>query len=196
MKIPLPVPISSVAPELEEGALTSVYGGPGTGKTCLCLLAAIECAKGGGKVAYVDTENGFSVERAKQLLDGRPGAEHLRLEQFLKKVDVLQPKTFDEQARMIEALKGKGYGLVVVDSLVALYRLEYSNQDEVLAASRKLSKQLSSLAGLARDEKIPVILTAHTYKNWETRADEMVGGEVLKYWSKAILFLERTGRMS
>lgn len=191
MKIPFPSPLSAVIPQVNEKALTSFYGGPGTGKTCLCLMAAIECVKNGGKVVYIDTEGGFSGERAHQLLDSK-----MVLESFLKKIELLQPRTFEEQGKMINSLRDKDFDLLVVDSLVALYRLEYSNQDEILAASRKLSKQLSVLSNISREKNIPVILTAHTYKNWNTGENEVVGGESLKYWSKIIVFLERTGRMS
>jgi DNA repair protein RadB len=191
MKIPMPPPLNDVIPHVSEKALTSFYGGPGTGKTCLALLAAIECVRNKGKVVYVDTEGGFSVERIRQLLDNR-----MATDSFLKSVDLIQPKTFEEQGKAIDSLADRDFDLLIVDSLVALYRLEYSNQDEILAASRKLSKQLSSLAAIAREKNVPVVLTAHTYRNWDTGENEMVGGETLKYWSKAIVFLEKTGRMS
>jgi len=191
MKISLPHPLNMVIPEIREKALTSFYGGPGTGKTCICLIASIECVKSGGKVVYIDTEGGFSIERVEQLLNSS-----MTLESFLRNVELLQPETFESQKKIIDSLKNKKFDLLVVDSLVALYRLEYSNQEEVLVASRKLSKQLSVLSSISREKNVPVILTAHTYKNWNTGKNEMVGGEVLKYWSKAIVFLEKTGRMS
>jgi len=189
--ITLPSPVASVLPSFDRGALTAIYGGPGTGKTCLCLMACVEAAADGGKIVYIDTESSFSVERVKQLLGNR-----MPMDKFLKAVEIVEPDTLDRQAEAIESLSSKDCSLIVVDSLVSLYRLEYSNQDEVLAASRKLSKQLASLAILAKRKGIPVIVTAHTYKNRTTGADEMLGGEVLKYWSKAILFLERTDKMS
>lgn len=191
MKIPMPHPLNEVIPEISEKALTSFYGGPGTGKTCIALMASIECVKNGGKVLYVDTEGGFSVERAHQLLDNK-----MALESFLKHVELAQPKTFDEQGKLIESLGNKKFDLLIIDSLVALYRLEYSNQEETLAASRKLAKQLSDLAVISREKNVPVILTAHTYKKWDTGENEVIGGENLKYWSKAMVFLEKTGKMS
>ena len=41
-----------------------------------------------------------------------------------------------------------------------------------------------------------MIVTAHTFKNFRTGEDDMIGGELIKYWSKAIVFLEKTGRTS
>ena len=55
---------------------------------------------------------------------------------------------------------------------------------------------MSVLSSLARQRKIPVIVTSHTYKNWDTDRHEIVGGDSVKYWSKVLVFLERTGKTS
>ena len=52
----------------EADAITTIYGPAGAGKTNLALLAALDIAKQGKKVIFVDTEGGFSVSRLKQLL--------------------------------------------------------------------------------------------------------------------------------
>lgn len=181
----LPEPMKTLMGAIESGAVTNFYGAPGTGKTNLCLLAAIEIAKH-GKVIFIDTEGGFSVERLKQLTD--------RYEEVLKKIELLEPKTFQEQGKMIREL-GKA-DLIIVDSTSSLYRLDYAEEGDsaVLKANRELSKQLSILSNIAREKSIPVIVTAHTFKSWKTEENDMVGGELIKYWSKAIIFLEKTGK--
>ena len=65
----------------ESDVVTVIYGGSGTGKTNLCLLAAVSQAAKGKKVIFVDTEGGFSVERVKQLAGGETDAilEHIIL---------------------------------------------------------------------------------------------------------------------
>ncbi len=196
MHIPLPEPLGVLLKNIEPGTVTNFYGAPGTGKTCACMLAAIECIKNNGSVTYMDTEGGFSSERLSQLT---PDAETV-----LKRVELLEPKTFSEQARMIKDLSGKKRDLVIVDSLVSLYRLEYAESgvkqgklnSHVLSANRELSKQLSILSNMAREGKMPVMVTSHTFKNWDTGESEVIGGEVLKYWSKVLVLFERTGKMS
>ena len=44
-----------------------IYGPAAAGKTTYCLLTSISMAKKGKKVMFIDTENGFSIERLKQL---------------------------------------------------------------------------------------------------------------------------------
>ncbi len=185
----LPEPLKGLMKGIEHGTLTNIYGGPGTGKTNCCILATVECAKKGGKVIYIDTEGGFSPERLGQIAKN-PST-------ILKNVILVEPKTFKEQSRVIRDLGKTDANLIVVDSAVALYRLEYTDPKvEVLEASRELSRQLADLSNIARGKNIPVLVTAHTFKNWDTGDNEVIGGNVMKYWSKAIVFLERTGRTS
>jgi DNA repair protein RadB len=191
--ITLPPPLDSLMGKIETKAITNFCGGPGTGKTNLCLLAALKCASSGGTVTYLDTEGGFSFERLSQL---QPNYKLL-----LSKINLLEPKDFTEQGRMIRELQGTD--LVVVDSLSALYRLEYADSGQqksrevnvqIMEANRELSRQLSILSNFARKNDIPVIVTSHTFRKWDTGSDEIVGGDSAKYWSKAIIFLEKTGK--
>ena len=47
--------------------VTTIYGPSGTGKTNLCILAAVTVALNGKKVIFIDTEGGIAVERIKQI---------------------------------------------------------------------------------------------------------------------------------
>ncbi len=188
-KLTLPQPFQSLMEGIEHGALTNFYGAPGTGKTNLCLLTSLEVIRSGGKVIFIDTEGGFSQERFAQIFPNP--------EEALKSVQILEPKDFKEQGKMIRSLPGMPADMIIVDSAAALYRLEYSDPEkEALEANRELSKQMSVLSNIARERCIPVVVTSHTYKNWDTENNEIVGGDAIKYWSKAVVFLERTGKMS
>ncbi len=185
----LPEPMNSLLKGLESRAVTNFYGEAGTGKTNLCLLAAIECARNNGKVIFIDTEGGFSLERLKQITP-----DHMDV---LKRIELLEPRDFREQGKIIRNLREKEADLIILDSAVALYRLDYSEPErESQGVSRELAKQMAILSSIARKRGIPVIATGHVFRNWSTESNEIVGGGSLKYWSKAIVFLEKTGKMS
>lgn len=187
MNITLPEPINTLIGELEEKTITNLYGTPGSGKTCVCLLALANCIRNGGRVIFVDTESGFSMKRLKQIASDID----------LTKLEILEASDFAGQGNIIRSLHNKEADLIIVDSFVSLYRLEYADPKiETIEANRELSKQMSVLAKIAKEKNISVMVTAHTFKNWETGEDEVVGGNLLKYWSKVILFFERTGRTS
>ena len=40
----------------ESDIISVIYGGPGTGKTNFCMLAAVSLAKKGKKVIFIDTD--------------------------------------------------------------------------------------------------------------------------------------------
>jgi len=188
-KLQLPEPLHALLGGIEFSALSNFYGAPGTGKTNICLLISIECIKNGGKVVYIDTEGGFSPDRLSQLTGN--------VDDAMKKINLIEPKNFKEQGDVIRGLDKKEADLIVLDSAAALYRLEYADPEkEILEANRELSRQMSILSSLAREKGIPVVVTSHTYKNWDTDRHEIVGGDSVKYWSKVLVFLERTGKMS
>jgi len=188
-KLSLPEPLHALLGGIEFSALSNFYGAPGTGKTNLCLLLCVECVKNGGRVMYIDTEGGFSLERLSQLASN--------VDEVLKSIELIEPRNFKEQGDVIRSLGKKDADLIILDSAAALYRLEYSDPEkEALDASRELSRQMSILSSHAREKKIPVVVTSHTYKNWDTENHEIVGGDSMRYWSKAMVFLERTGKMT
>ena len=186
--ISLPEPLASLMEGVESGALTNFYGPPGAGKTNICILASFEYIKGGGKVFYLDTEGGLSPERMKQI--ARDNAV-----KFLKRMKIFTPKTFSEQSKVIREIEKLKEGMVIVDSIVNLYRLEVADpKRETLEANKELSIQLSILSNIARERKVPVIITSHVYKDWDSGESRIIGGDTITYWSKAIILIEKTGK--
>lgn len=175
----------------ENDIVTVIYGSPGTGKTNFCLLAAVSQAKKGNKVAFIDTEGGFSVERVKQMVRDDP-------EQVLKNIFLLKPTNFVEQKKsfeeMLKHLK-KEISLIVVDSMTILYRLDFADArdknskelSEIQKINAALAWQMKTLAEIARKKNIPVVVTNQVYK-WED-GQKMVGGDILKYWGKCLIEL-------
>lgn len=185
----------------EKDIITTVYGPAGCGKTNFCILVSVSQAKKGNKIIYIDTEGGFSVERFKQLA----GEEY---EKYLGNIILLKPTSFSEQEKAFEKLlkeiKNQKIGLIVVDGMTMLYRLELAeakkkSEQEIQKINSKLAKQLRTLAEIARTKLIPVIVTNQVYSEFlseeELRAGKektvhMVGGNLLEYWSKCIIELQ------
>ena len=187
----------------EKDVISMIAGPPGSGKTNFCVLVACSQARKGNRVLFIDTEGGFSTDRIKQVV----GKE--KLENVLKNILIFQPTNFDEQVRIFDNIEGKikneDIQLIIVDGMAMLYRLEMGgasmNKDssKVQDINRQVSKQMKVLAEISRKEKIPVVLTNQVYNNFVSKEDFMkgnkgdvniVGGDLLKYWSKCILRLE------
>ena len=176
----------------ERDVITTIYGPAGSGKTILCLLCTINVARSGKKVIYVDTEGGFSVERLKQV------ASHISQDykKILDNILFLKPTSFAEQKKSFEKLKGivsDKIGLIVVDTIAMLYRLEMGNSEDVQDVNRELSRQISYLSEIARTKAIPILITNQVYSDFDAKEKvNIVGGDVLKYTSKCLIELQIT----
>ncbi|MFZ5955858.1 MAG: DNA repair and recombination protein RadB [Nanoarchaeota archaeon] len=185
----------------ETDVITTIYGPGGSGKTNFCILVAVSQAKKDNKIIYVDTEGGFSTERVKQLLN-----DEEILEKTLGNILLLNPTSFEEQENCFEILlnhiKKQNISLIIIDSIVMLYRLELgdaikSGEDErIREVNRNLARQLRKLNEIARKQNIPVIVTNQVYSEFskndvhDERKVSMVGGDLLKYWSKCLIELQ------
>jgi len=170
----------------EKEVISTIYGGSGAGKTNVALLAALNSAVN-SEVVFIDTEGGFSIERAQQLAKDA--------KQRLKNVLVYKPTTFKEQEKVfteLEKLSEKsGIKLIVVDSISMLYRLELGGADEAYHVNKEMARQMGILRKLSHDLKIPIILTNQVYADFKKPGDvKMVGGDLMKYFSKCIIKLE------
>jgi DNA repair protein RadB len=170
---------------VETKVITQIYGPPGSGKTNICLMLVINCIRSGKKAIFIDTEGGHSVERLKQLA----GWDY---EKILRNCIFLEPTKFEEQNEIIENIEkivSNGYGLIVLDCAVTFFRT-YTEEEKMSVANRQLSKQLEKLREIAKKFNLAVIITNHVY-SLENGEVEPVGGNILKYWSKAIIELKK-----
>jgi len=187
----------------ESGVITMIAGPPASGKTNFVLLASCSQAKKGNKVIFIDTEGGFSVERVKQI----SGDDY---EKILKNILLLSPTSFNEQKKIFtslaEKIKKENIRLVVVDGMAMHYRLELGNvknketasSEDIKKINRALAWQMKLLSEISRKQNIPIIITNQVYHEFLSDEEKrkgikpgvnLVGGDLMKYWSKAIIEL-------
>ncbi|HOX34572.1 MAG TPA: DNA repair and recombination protein RadB [Methanoregulaceae archaeon] len=169
---------------IERKVITQIVGEPASGKTSLCLIAAVACLRSGRAVVWIDSE-GFSVERFRQVAGEE--AETLADRLFL-----YEPTDFARQGTMIleadKTIRSRNVGLIVVDSATALYRTELEHGKDAMQA---LTRQMLVLLGFARRYDIPVLITNQVYRDPAKNMYFGLGGTALEHISKAIVMLER-----
>ncbi len=167
---------------LQPRTITHIYGAPGAGKTNIALMAAVSAAKDGGKVVFIDAEGGFSFERLKQIAGDAA-------EDVLKNLILIEPTEFDEQKvginRLNEIVPNSSAKLVIVDSIAVLYRLEEEKD------IKELGRQMAKLLRIARKYDIPILITNQIYTDIETGVSVPIGGDVIRYWAKISLELDK-----
>jgi len=186
----------------ETDIITLFYGPAASGKSNFVMLAACHQAKKGKKIIFIDTEGSFSVDRINQMSVGLP-------EFILKNIVLLKPTNFKEQKnsflRLLKELReSKNIGLIIVDSITMLYRLELAEarrkgSDAISSINLDLAEQMKALFEIARKKEIPVLITSQVYSEFLSEEDwlagkeagvNIVGGDILKYWSKCIIELQ------
>ncbi len=176
---------------LEKGIISTLYGPAGSGKSNIAMLSCVNVAKQGRKVAFIDTESSFSAERIQQISNND-------YKLLMKNIILLSPASFEEQKKIFKQLNDlvntEKISLVVIDSVIMLYRLKKGSDEEIKKTNKEFANQLAILSQIARKRNIPVLVTNQVYADFDKPNDfRMVGGDLLKYWSKCIVKLERAG---
>jgi len=184
---------------LNGGVLVSsislVYGEAETGKTTLAIQCAVNCARKGQKVIFIDADNSFSARRLSQIA-------YNDLEKLSPLITLLRPNTFQEQILAMDHLEEyltEKVCLIVVDTFTSLYRAEFGEDSkERFAMNRELNRQLACLAQIAKTYRKAVLITSQVRSVLiEAKVNlEPVATRVLKFWSDVVIRLKPTGRTS
>ncbi len=167
-----------------KSGINLVYGEGATGKTTLALMLAYEFSKF-SKVVFIDTENGFSFDRFKQI----SGENY---ENCLKNVLLIKAKNFEEQIRVIKNLENiEKVSLIILDSLGMHYRLELKNDQKY--ANNKIS-EIFKILKLINEKNIFIFLTNQVYNNFDNNKLELVGGKMVRNLCGWIMKLEKNPR--
>lgn len=169
-----------------------IYGEAETGKTALTAQCAVNCARRGTKSLFIDTDGTFSYERLSQIAE----YDYQKISPLMI---IIRPTTFQEQSTAIDQLEKvitNKFGLIVVDTVTSLYRVELDDAEETYAANRELNRQLAVLTQIAKTRGVAalVISQVRSVPFGETVAMKPVATRVLNYWSEVVLDMKHTGQ--
>jgi len=157
---------------IETKAMTEVFGAFGSGKSQLGFSLAVNVQlpleKGGanGKAVFVDTEGTFRPERIKQIAEGIGAVP----DKVLKNIFVARAFNSDHQILLLDKItdmikNGEPIKLVVIDSLTAHFRAEFSGRGQLADRQQKLNKYLHNLMKLAEQHNLAVYVTNQVMAN-------------------------------
>jgi len=186
---------------VESKAITEAYGAFGSGKTQLGLTLAVnvqlpkESGGSNGKAVYIDTEGTFRPDRVRQIAEGL-GANS---EKVLKNILVARAFNSDHQILLIDKIaemvkEGEPIKLVVIDSLTAHFRAEFSGRGQLADRQQRLNKYLHSLMKLAEKNNLVVYVTNQVMSNPAMMFGDpttAIGGNIVGHASTYRIYLRR-----
>jgi len=151
---------------IETKSITEAFGAFGSGKTQLALSLAVgvqlpvENGGANGKAVYIDTEGTFRPERIRAFAEGI-GANP---DKVLKNILVARAFNSDHQMLLLDKVnelirEGEPIRLMIVDSLTAHFRAEYSGRGQLADRQQRLNRYLHNLMKIAEQNNLAVYVT-------------------------------------
>jgi len=163
----------------------------------LAINVQLPYDKGGanGKAIFIDTEGTFRPERIKQMAEAI-GAQP---EKVLKNILVARAFNADHQILLVDKIgemikNGEPIKLVIVDSLTAHFRAEFSGRGQLADRQQKLNKYLHSLMKIAETYNLAIYVTNQVMANPAMMFGDPttpVGGHIVAHFSTYRLYFRR-----
>ncbi|CAG8512635.1 5456_t:CDS:10 [Ambispora leptoticha] len=182
-------------------SITEAFGEFRTGKTqiahTLCVTTQLPPSMGGanGKVAFIDTEGTFRPERIKSIA-ARFGIDQ---QAALENVLFARAYTSEHQMELIVEVAARFaeergiYRLLIIDSIINLFRSDYSGRGELAERQQKLNIMLSRLVKIAEEFNVAVQSDPGASMTFVSEPRKPIGGHVLAHASTTRIYL-RKGR--
>lgn len=186
---------------IETQAIYEFYGEFGSGKTQMCHQLSVNVqlpeSKGGlGKGAiYVDTENTFRPERIVSMAEGL----ELDPDKVLEKVHVARAYNSDDQIiwadKAGEIAQEEKIGLIVVDSLTAHFRAEYSGRGTLADRQQRLNRHMHALQKTADVNNLAIVVTNQVMARPDVFFGDptaAIGGHIVGHTSTFRIYLRKS----
>jgi DNA repair protein RadA len=186
---------------VEANAITEAYGKFASGKTQLGFQLSvnvqrpIESGGLGGKVLFIDTEGTFRPDRIEQIAK----AAGMEIKDTLDNILVVRATSTDQQILAVERadklIKESNVKLVIVDSLMALFRSEFLGRGALGERQQKLNSHIHKLQKLADTYDLAVYITNQVMDNPAILFGDPttpVGGNIVAHAATTRLYLRKS----
>ncbi len=186
---------------VETNAITEVYGKFASGKTQLGFQLSVnvqlpkERGGIGGNVLFIDTEGTFRPERIVEMAT----AAKLNPDEILANIIVVRATTTEKQILTVDRadslIEEKNIKLVVVDSLMSLFRSEFIGRGALGERQQKLNVHIHKLQSLADRHSLAVYITNQVMDNPGILFGDPttpIGGNILAHAATTRLYLRKS----
>ncbi len=186
---------------VETSAITEAYGKFASGKTQLgfqlCVNVQLPVGKGGldGSILFLDTEGTFRPERIESIAK----AAGMDPKDALSRIYFVRALTTSQQILTIERadklIRENNIKLIVVDSMMALFRSEFMGRGALGERQQKLNSHIHKLQMLADTYGLAVYITNQVMDNRAILFGDPttpVGGNVIAHAATTRLYMRKS----
>lgn len=184
----------------ETGGISETFGEFGASKSqiahVLAVRAQLPIANGGAdaKVLFLDGESTFRPERIIQIAKGL----NLDPNKVLKNIIVARAFNSDHQMLLAEkaeeVIKKENIKLIIVDSLTAHFRADFSGRGELAERQQKLNRHMHTLMKLASTYNLCVYVTNQVSADpamFFGDPTKAIGGNIVGHNSQTRIYLRK-----
>ena len=186
---------------VETQAILEAYGAFGSGKSQIAHQLAVNVQlpreKGGveGKAIFIDTEQTFRPERIVDMSK----ALGLDTQTALENIFIARAYNSDHQILLVEKaeeiLKKENVKIVIVDSLTASFRSDYTGRGTLANRQQKLNRHIHSLQKLADVYNVAIYVTNQVMSNPAIMFGDPtapIGGHIVGHQATYRVYLRRS----
>ena len=186
---------------VEAKGITEAYGKFASGKSQLgfqlSVNAQLPIGKGGlgGTVLFVDTEGTFRPERIESIAK----AASLDPTETLNNIFVVRAENTSQQILTVERadklVREKNVKLIVIDSMMSLFRSEFAGRGALGERQQKLNAHIHKLQSLADTYSLAVYITNQVMDNPDILFGDPttpVGGNIIAHAATTRLYLRKS----
>lgn len=192
---------------MESCSITEMFGEFRCGKTQIChslaVMAQLPPNLGGanGKVIYIDTEGTFRPERVRQIAEGKG----VSAEAAMDNIVYARCYTSEHLVQLLVEAAGimvsdeDRFALLIVDSIMGVFRVDFSGRGELSERQQHLGRVMSKLQKMSEEFNVAIVLTNQVMADpgggcaFMPSHPKPVGGHILAHFSTTRIML-RKGR--
>ena len=148
---------------VQSMSITEAFGEFRTGKTQMSLTLCVTVQLPGidGKAAFIDTEGTFRPDRLKEIAS----RFNLDSEEVLENVIFARAFNSEHQMELLSVLAAKfaeepgKFKLLVIDSIISLFRTDFCGRGELGERQQKLNQMLAKLTRISEEYNVAVFIT-------------------------------------
>ena len=181
---------------VETRAITEVAGAFGSGKTQLCFTLSVNAVRDWkAGVLFMDTESTFQKARLREISE----ALGLDAGKILSEISYCEIYNSSHLLLMLEAankvIKDRNIKLLIIDSLIAPFRSEYTGRELLWFRQQKLNACLRRLINYAKIYNLAVVVTNQVVStpqiHYGVHFDAPTGGNIMAHAGTLRLYLRK-----